>query len=522
MITCKNPILSGFYPDPSICRVGEWFYLVTSTFAYFPGIPVFRSRNLAQWEQIGNILTRESQMPLQGCEHNEGIYAPTLRWHKGTFYLITTNVSGGGNFIVTAKNPQGPWSESHFLENAKGIDPSLFFDEDGTCYYIGQRENSRGGRYNGDCEIWIQKLDLQTFRLEGEAHPVLYGFQRNAIWPEGPHLYKRNGYYYIFHAEGGTEEHHSEMVARSKNIFGPYEYAGTNPILTHRHLGKNAEITCVGHCDLTEDEQGNWFMVVLGCRPVDGKTFLGRETFLAKVEWEDDWPVVNPGVGMLEKEICLPGEKDNSMPGELNEVRNYSFKNMTDKKLPPDFMMLRNPQPNAYTIDEQEECLKLPAKAVAIGDNGSPSYVAVRQKHHRFQAETEFLLKAGEKGDRAGIAYLQNSQNYLLAEYGEVGADGYIYVTVCINGTEKILAEKKTEKRGMQTLRLSVDQSLAQVWLIRPEAEEKSQCIIREVDISHMCTEASGGFTGCTVGMYVHSEQKQSTGCAQFCRFTVK
>lgn len=390
MITCKNPILSGFYPDPSICRVGEWFYLVTSTFAYFPGIPVFRSRNLAQWEQIGNILTRESQLPLQGCEHNEGIYAPTLRWHKGTFYLITTNVSGGGNFIVTAKNPQGPWSESHFLENARGIDPSLFFDEDGTCYYIGQRENSRGGRYNGDCEIWIQKLDLQTFRLEGEAHPVLYGFQRNAIWPEGPHLYKRNGYYYIFHAEGGTAEHHSEMVARSKNIFGPYEYAGTNPILTHRHLGKNAEITCVGHCDLTEDEQGNWFMVVLGCRPVDGKTFLGRETFLAKVEWEDDWPVVNPGVGILEKEICLPGEKDNSMPGELNEVRNYSFKNMTDKKLPPDFMMLRNPQPNAYTIDEQEECLKLPAKAVAIGDNGSPSYVAVRQKHHRFQAETEF------------------------------------------------------------------------------------------------------------------------------------
>ena len=127
MITCKNPILSGFYPDPSICRVGEWFYLVTSTFAYFPGIPVFRSRNLAQWEQIGNILTRESQMPLQGCEHNEGIYAPTLRWHEGTFYLITTNVSGGGNFIVTAKNPQGPWSEPHFLENARGIDPSLFF-----------------------------------------------------------------------------------------------------------------------------------------------------------------------------------------------------------------------------------------------------------------------------------------------------------------------------------------------------------------------------------------------------------
>ena len=166
MITCKNPILSGFYQDPSICRVGEWFYLVTSTFAYFPGIPVFCSRNLAQWEQIGNILTRESQLPLQGCEHNEGIYAPTLRWHKGTFYLITTNVSGGRNFIVTAKNPQGPWSEPHFWENARGIDPSLFFDEDGTCYYIGQRENSRGDRRLYLCHSMYQWNREDTCRKE--------------------------------------------------------------------------------------------------------------------------------------------------------------------------------------------------------------------------------------------------------------------------------------------------------------------------------------------------------------------
>ena len=142
MISCKNPILNGFYPDPSICRVGEWFYLVNSTFAYYPGIPIFRSRNLAQWEQIGNVLTRESQVPLRGSGHNEGIYAPTIRWHEGTFYIITTNVAGGGNFIVTAKDPAGPWSEPYFLEEAEGIDPSLFFDEDGSCYYIGQRQNS--------------------------------------------------------------------------------------------------------------------------------------------------------------------------------------------------------------------------------------------------------------------------------------------------------------------------------------------------------------------------------------------
>ena len=134
MISCKNPILNGFYPDPSICRVGEWFYLVNSTFAYYPGIPIFRSRNLAQWEQIGNVLTRESQVPLRGSGHNEGIYAPTIRWHEGTFYIITTNVAEGGNFIVTAKDPAGPWSEPYFLEEAEGIDPSLFFDDDGSSF----------------------------------------------------------------------------------------------------------------------------------------------------------------------------------------------------------------------------------------------------------------------------------------------------------------------------------------------------------------------------------------------------
>ena len=141
----RNPILSGFYPDPSICRVGEWFYMVNSTFAYFPGIPVFRSRDLACWEQIGNVLERNSQVSLEGCGHSEGIYAPTIRYYEGVYYVIATNVSGGGNFIVTARQPEGPWSEPYFLgEKAQGIDPSLFFDEDGSCYYIGQRKTPGG------------------------------------------------------------------------------------------------------------------------------------------------------------------------------------------------------------------------------------------------------------------------------------------------------------------------------------------------------------------------------------------
>lgn len=314
MAKYKNPVLRGFYPDPSICRVGDTFYMVNSTFAYFPGVPVFFSKNLGDWKQIGNVLDRKSQLPLENCGHSEGIYAPSIRYSGGKYYLITTNVGAGGNFVVAAEHPEGPWSEPHYLgEEAKGIDPSLFFDEDGTCWYIGQRQNSRGSAYFGDCEIWIRRMNTEKFVLEGEEYVVLYGFQKKSVWPEGPHLYKKDGYYYILHAEGGTEENHCVVAARSRKVTGPYEYCPFNPILTHRHLGKKAAVTCVGHGDLVDDGHGNWYMVVLGCRPQNGYTLLGRETFLARVEWENDWPVVNPGVGMLEELLEIPGESENEV-----------------------------------------------------------------------------------------------------------------------------------------------------------------------------------------------------------------
>ena len=193
MTTARNPILSGFYPDPSICRVGEDFYLVNSSFAYFPGVPVFHSKDLAHWEQIGNILEREEQLPLTGCEISRGIFAPTIRYHEGTWYMITTNVDNGGNFIVTAKDPAGPWSDPHYLgDAAPGIDPSLFFDEDGRCYYVGTRPNPEGVQHNGDWEIWMQEVDLKEMKLCGESMAIWKGALKNAIWPEvTPSVQKR-------------------------------------------------------------------------------------------------------------------------------------------------------------------------------------------------------------------------------------------------------------------------------------------------------------------------------------------
>ena len=264
----NNPIIPGFYPDPSVCRVGEDYYLVNSSFHYFPGVPIFHSRDLVHWQQIGNVLDRTSQVDLKGIRCSGGIYAPTIRYHKGLFYMITTNVDGCDNFFVTASSPEGPWSDPIII-GGEGIDPSLFFDED-KVYYVGQRQK-KNARFFGDCEIWIQELDVTTGKLLGEAAAIWDGAMKDGVWQEGPHLYKKDDYYYIMIAEGGTSISHSVMIARSKSLLGPYEANPNNPILTHRHLGKNHPITCVGHGDLIEAHDGSWWMVHLGCRPTEGK-----------------------------------------------------------------------------------------------------------------------------------------------------------------------------------------------------------------------------------------------------------
>jgi len=211
-----NPILSGFYPDPSRVRVGQDYYMVNSTFSYFPGVPLSHSTDLIHWEQITNILSTKSQLNLTNAPHSGGIYAPTIRYHNGTFYMITTNVSHGGNFIVTATNPYGPWSDPCFLNSAEGIDPSLFFDEDGTCYYCGTKGRREGAAFFGDNEIYVQEVDLTTMQLTGESYAIWHGALKEVEWPEGPHIYKRDGWYYLMIAEGGTGLNHAITMARSK------------------------------------------------------------------------------------------------------------------------------------------------------------------------------------------------------------------------------------------------------------------------------------------------------------------
>jgi alpha-N-arabinofuranosidase len=221
--TYQNPILPGFYPDPSICRVGEDYYLVTSTFEYFPGLPIFHSRDLVNWQQIGHVLDRPSQLPLDGLKASRGLYAPTIRHHNGTFYVINTLVldhDTGRNFIVTATDPAGDWSEPYWLEDAPGIDPSLFFAEDGRCYYTGNRIPPDGEQFTGHREIWLQEVDLSIMQLVGERISLWDGALKGAVHPEAPHLYHKDGFYYLLIAEGGTAHDHAVTIARSERLPG--------------------------------------------------------------------------------------------------------------------------------------------------------------------------------------------------------------------------------------------------------------------------------------------------------------
>ena len=512
MIKANNPIMAGFYPDPSICRVGEKYYMVHSTFAYFPGVPIFRSENLVSWEQIGNVLERDSQIPLTGCRQSQGIFAPTIRYSQGKFYMITTNTFAGGNFIVTAEAPEGPWSEPYFLgPDAAGIDPSLFFDADGTCYYIGQREKS-GAKYYGDCEIWIQRLNLQTMKLEGEAVSVLDGFQKNAVWPEGPHLYRIDDYYYIIHAESGTAFHHSVMAARSHNVFGPYEYCPSNPIITHRHLGRDYPVNSVGHADLVDDGSGNWYMVMLACRPQEGHTLLGRETFLAKVVWEDGWPVVNPGVGRLEDTFEIPGNGETT--GYFDGCRTYAF---GGQEIPPEFLTLRNHRDKAMSLSACPGYLRLYMREDTLKDLVEPSYLAVRQQHTDYEVETRFAVCFGTEGGCAGVAMMQNNDNHVRVEYFREGGQNAVRVVRCARGVDEELCLTGDIEKEIIGLKVSVHGLLADFWY---RCDGRWQDLVSDVDIRTMSTESAGGFLGCTVGMYASGNGKNTGGYADFESFT--
>ena len=389
-----NPIIPGFNPDPSICRVGEDFYLVTSTFEFFPGVPIYHSKNLVNWELINYCLTEDSQLPLEDAVVSKGIYAPTIRYQDGVFFMTTTNVSTGGHFIVHTKDVYGKWSEPAYVDQG-GIDPSLFWDDDGTCYFV-----SNGLDENDKVSIYLCQVNPFTGEKYTETKLISYGC--GGRYPEAPHIYKRNGYYYLMLAEGGTEYGHMETMQRSKNIYGPFEPCPHNPILTHRDTP--GPIQATGHADIIEDQNGNWWLVCLAIRPI-GDTHLhhiGRESFLAPMYWnEAGWPVVgNNGEIAFEMEGPLPGPVPT--PVSLDFCDNF------DKdKLDLRWSFVRNPRRENYILGKGQLTLK-GGKDNLSTEGGHPTMIAARQQAFDMELVTE-LNGEVKVGQCSGISAFYNS-----------------------------------------------------------------------------------------------------------------
>ncbi len=544
----QNPILPGFYPDPSICRAGEDFYLVTSSFSFYPGVPVFHSRDLKNWEQLGYILDRPEQLPCTYEMLSGGIFAPTIRYHEGTFYMITTNMSMGCvNFVVTADDPAGPWSDMHVIEGADGIDPSLFFDDDGKAYYTG---TTRAGDESGDYQaIWCSEIDAAEMKLVGERSIIGRGALRDAVAPEGPHLYKKDGWYYLLIAEGGTEHFHSVTVSRSRSVMGPYEQFAGNPVLTHRHLGMEYPICNVGHADLVELPDGSWYAVMLGSRLTDGyHKILGRETFLEPVCWENGWPVFNPGVGKVEDTCPEPASlAEYPMPeGALPFSTDTDF---SEERLGLEWNEIGCPRGEFYRLAGDGLEIKLLKNELVPWEmdgwgadvferipkmgrgGGKASFLGRRQQHVNFTAETSVRFSPAES-EHAGIAVIQNDSNQLRLDITKtaegrtllqcvetrtvVRTDGCQYFEETVRG-EAVLPDSDAAEDAPLLLCIE-GRGTRYTFLAGADAEKMR--VIAEADGGFLGSETCGGFIGAYIGIYAFCDTEDRDRRAKFLHFT--
>lgn len=489
----RNPVIPGFHPDPSVVRVGDDFYLVTSSFEFFPGVPIFHSRDLVYWRQIGHVLTRDSQLPLQGARPSGGIYAPTLRYHNGTFYMITTNVTGGGNFYVSATDPAGPWSEPTWVKGQGGIDPSLFFDDDGTVYLL-----STGGAPGAQSERGIHQstIDLATGRLTSPPRLVWTG--TGGRYPEGPHMYKVGGRYYLMISEGGTEYGHMVTMARSASPWGPFEPCPRNPIVTHRNSQVDQPVQATGHPDLVEDAAGRWWMVLLAIRPQEGLWHhLGRETYLAPATWDaDGWPVINGGRG-VELQSEMPAPRSHAWP---TPPARTTF----DTPLGPEWNYLRNPDRAAYSVTERSGWLALRGGPLTLDDVASPTFVGRRQQHFDARVATRVDASPSNAAEEAGLTVFRDAMHHYEVAVRRA-ADGRreVIVRQTIGSTlSAVTASAPIATAGPIELEV-VAAPLTYTFAWTDAAGTRRE--LGAARTRYLSSEVAGGFTGAYVGLYATS-----------------
>lgn len=502
-----NPILPGWYSDPSICTNGKDYFLVTSTFVNYPGVPIFHSNDLVNWKQIGHILSRESQLVNMVGQHaSGGIFAPAISYnpHNETYYMITTNV-GAGNFFVKTKDPFGEWSDPIMLPEVGGIDPSFFFDEDGKAYIINNDAPEGPALYEGHRAIRIQEFDVENEKTFGPRKVLVNGgihFEEKPIWIEGPHIYKINGKYFLMAAEGGTSVNHSEVILRSDSPMGPYKAWDKNPILTQRHLdpSRPEPITCAGHADLIKTAEGDWWSVFLACRPIDGKfENLGRETFILPVRWsEDGFPYMTQG----DEVIPMIVQKKGIVKDSKVTFGNFSWtENFDSTKLAMEWMTMRTSAKDLYSLTDHPGYLSLKCSENPTTEKKTPAFVCHRIQHHKFECSTDIYFNPADEKETAGLLLFKDESHQYFFSTGIEGDQKFVSLNkVSKDGTEVITKENIGKKADVITM--TVKSSGTNFSFYYSTGDISTKLLAENIDAFHLSTANSFGFTGTTIGMY--------------------
>ena len=502
----RNPILPGFHPDPSLTRVGSDYYLVTSTFAYFPGLPIFHSRDLVSWTQIGSAIDRPSQLDFTGLGLSRGVFAPTISHRDGTFYILNTCVDCGGNYLITAKDPAGPWSDPVWLREIDGIDPSFFFDADGRSYILNNGPPEGAPLYDGHRAIWIQAFDLAARRPVGPRRVLVNGgvdISTKPVWIEGPHIFRRGDWYYLSCAEGGTAEGHSQVILRSRHVLGPYAPWAGNPTLTQRDLPRDRPhpITSAGHAQLVQTQTGEWWASFLATQPYAADAYnTGRETFLLPVRWTPDgWPVILPPGQAIPRTVRRPDlpTSASTPPGARDEF--------AGGELGAGWLTIRTPKSRWHQL--ADGALALQARGEPLGAGGQPSYLGRRQSHMDAEVETRVRFSPTQEGDRAGLVALQSDAFFYALTVQR--RDGRTVVALerragpkdAVHGA--VIAVAPLAPGTPVDLRITARGGRYDFAYAVPSAGWRTLAAGQDGTI--LSTKVAGGFVGATLGLYAYS-----------------
>lgn len=516
-----NPILQGCYPDPAITRKGDDYYMVVSSFAMFPGVPIFHSKDLVNWTQIGHVLDRVSQLDVHDTGISAGVYAPGITYNPNndTFYMITTAFAGGlGNFIVKTKDPMKGWSDPIKLA-FDGIDPSIFFDDDGKAYVVHNDAPDKGKeQYNGHRVIKVWEYDVAADKvIPGTDKIIVDGgvdLSKKPIWIEAPHIYKKNGRYYLMCAEGGTGGWHSEVIFISDSPKGPYKPAPSNPILTQRHFPANRQnkVDWAGHADLVLGPDNKYYGVFLAIRPHDkDRVTIGRETFILPVDWSGEFPVFENGLVPMEPKLKMPKGVENKT-GKENFLPNGNFtieENFTSAKLDYRWIGLRGPR-EAFLTPNKKGGIKITPFSANIKEVKPTSTLFHRQQHNKFSFTTTMDYKPASQTDLAGIVALQSEAfNYV---FGVTKKDNATYIVLQRNEKKNmrsrdidssIIASAKVDLKG--PIRLKVEANGDDYSFSYATADGEFVNVGGTVSGDILSTNVAGGFTGCLLGLYATS-----------------